>query len=133
MNIIEMKKAVIGVMTMYENMVRKSVLDCIEEAMASLQDDDNHCEKNSYYVETLTTKQAMKASDEDFDESETQQSRIMATLKECKYELYKLLRPIDGFCKIDIYLHWDNTIDFTIEVDGMRFEFKYRNRYNRNK
>ena len=128
-NIIEMKKALINAKTKYENMIKKAVLDCIQDAMDELQDDGEDYEENTYYVKTLTSKEAMRVTDEEFDENEIQQDRIMKVLKECKYDLYMLLEPI-GSCNVETNLHWDNTIIFNVEIDGMKFEIKYRNRYN---
>lgn len=129
-NIIEMKKALINAKTKYKNMVKKAVLACIREAMDELQDDGEDYEENTYYVEILTVKEATEASDEAFDASELQEERIMGTLKECQCELYRLLEPIDPSCQAETYLFNDNTIGFEIQVNGMKFEFKYRNRYN---
>lgn len=129
-NIIEMKKALINAKTKYENMIKKAVLDCIQDAMDELQDDGEDYEENTYYVKILTVKEATEASDEAFDASELQEERIMGTLKECKCELYRLLEPIDPSCQVEMYLFNDNTVGFEIQVNGMKFEFKYRNRYN---
>lgn len=131
MNIIDMKKAAIDAMTKYENMVKKAVADCIRESMCELQDDGEDHEENTYYVEILTEEQSIQASDEEFDASELQYDRIRATLKECKYELYRLLDPIDPSCQAEAYLYNDNTIGFEVQFDGMKFEAEYKNRYNK--
>lgn len=129
-SIIDMKKAVIDVMTKYEDMVKKAVFDCIRESMRELQDDGEDYE-NTYYVKILTEEQAMEATDEEFDMSERQKERIMGTLKECKYELYRLLEPIDQSCQVEAYLYNDNTIGLEVQVDGMEFGVEYKNRYNK--
>lgn len=130
MNIIDMKKAVANIRTMYENMVKTAIVDCIREVMSELQDNSKDYKENTYYVETLTEKQAMQATGEEFDASELQQDRIRATLKECECELYKLLESIDEWCEVETHLSCDNTIGFEIKVDGMEFEIEYKNRYN---
>lgn len=130
MNIIDMKKAVANIRTMYENMVKTAIVDCIREAMCELQDNSKDYEENTYYVETLTEKQAMQATDEEFDANELQQDRIRATLKECECELYRLLESIDEWCEVETHLYCDNTIGFEIKADGMEFEIEYKNRYN---
>lgn len=130
MNIIDMKKVVVNAMTVYKNMVKTAIVDCIREIMCELQDDSEDYEENTYYVETLTEEQAMQATDEKFDASELQQDRIRAILKECEYELYRLLETIDKWCEVETHLYCDNTISFEIRADGMEFEIEYKNRYN---
>lgn len=130
MNIIEMKKAVNNINAMYRNIVKKAIFDCIREYISELQDDEKSYEDSTYYVKVLTNKQAMQATDEEFDASELQQDRIRATLKECGCELYKLLESIDGHCIVDVSTDVNNTISFEIDVDGMKFEMEYKNRYN---
>lgn len=130
MNIVDMKKAVANAMVMYENMVKTTITDCIREIMCELQDDSEDYKENTYYVETLTEKQAMQATDEEFNTSELQQNRIRATLKECECELHRLLEPIDEWCEVETHLYCDNTISFEIKADEMEFEIEYKNRYN---
>lgn len=130
MDIMDMKNVVLNVMTKYEDMVKKAIFDCIRESMQDLQDDGEEHE-DTYYVEVLTEEESVQATDEDFDISELQRERILNTLKECKYELYGLLEPIDPSCQVDAYLYHDNTIGFEIKFDGMEFEVEYNNRYNK--
>lgn len=131
MNIIDMKKAVIDVMKKYENMVKKAVADLIREAMCELQDDHEDNGDNTYYVEILTEEESVQATDKEFDMSERQRERILNTLKECKYELYRLLDTMGLSCQVDAYLYHDNSIGFDIEADGIKIEIEYENRYNK--
>lgn len=112
----------------YKEGVRLEVRDKIAELLRSIKVDVFN---GTYEVELLDEDSAMNLSDDEFDKHEEKKQAIRGVLKECEEQLYEMVEEIDEWCSVCVSLYSNATIGIEVEVDEMKFEYEFKNRYSK--
>lgn len=112
----------------YKEGVRIEVRDKIAELLKSINVDIFN---ETYEVELFDEDSAMNLSDEDFDKNEEKKQAVRSVLRECEEQLYEMVEEIDEWCSVCVSLYSNATIGIEVEVDEMRFEYEFKNRYSK--
>ena len=112
----------------YKEGVRIEVRDKIAELLKSINIDIFN---KTYEVELLDEYSAMDLSDEKFDKHEEKKQAVRGVLRECEEQLYEMVEEIDEWCSVCVSLYSNTTISIKVEVDEMKFEYEFKNKYSK--
>lgn len=112
----------------YKEGVRLEVRDKIAELLRSI---DVDVFNGTYEAELLDEDSAMNLSDEEFDKHEEREQAVRDVLKKCEEQLYEMVEEIDEWCSVCVSLYSNTTIGIEVEVDEMKFEYEFKNRYSK--
>ena len=112
----------------YKEGVRLEVRDKIAELLRPIGADVFN---GTYEAELLDEDSAMNLSDEEFDKHEEREQAVRDVLRECEGQLYEMVEEIDEWCSVCVSLYSNTTIGIEVEVDEMKFEYEFKNRYSK--
>ena len=112
----------------YKEGVRLEVRDKIAELLRPIGADVFN---GMYEAELLDEDSAMNLSDEEFDKHEEREQAVRDVLRECEEQLYEMVEEIDEWCSVCVSLYSNTTIGIEVEVDEMKFEYEFKNRYSK--
>ena len=112
----------------YKESVRLEVRDKIAELLRPIGVD---VFSGTYEAEIVDEDIAMELSDEEFDKHEEKEQAVRDVLEACEKQLYEMVGKIDKWCSVYVSLYSDTTIGIEIEVDEMKLEYEFKNRYSK--
>ena len=112
----------------YKEGVRLEVRDKIAELLRSINVDVFN---GTYEAEIFDEKTVMELSDEEFDKHEENEQAVRDVLRKCEEQLYEMVEEIDEWCSVCVSLYSNATIGIEVEVDEMKFEYEFKNRYSK--
>ena len=112
----------------YKEGVRLEVRDKIAELLRPINADVFN---GTYKAELLDEDSAMNLSDEEFDKHEEREQAVRDVLEKCEEQLYEMVEEIDEWCSVCVSLYSNTTIGIEVEVDEMKFEYEFKNRYSK--
>lgn len=112
----------------YKEGVRLEVRDKIAELLRSINVDVFN---GTYEAEIFDEDTAMGLSDEEFDKHEENEQAVRDVLRECEGQLYEMVEEIDEWCSVCVSLYSNATIGIEVEVDEMKLEYEFKNRYSK--
>ena len=121
-----MKKAVEKAREEYRKAVQYKISEIIFNGLSCI-----NIENGSYYVEIKTENELLIATDVEIAKNDELIKQVETILNTVADEIWSALREIDEWNSVEFHLYCDNVISYNIEVDGMQFEYKIFNRYNK--
>ena len=112
----------------YKEGVRLEVRDKIAELLRPI---DVDVFNGTYEAEIFDEQTAMGFSDEEFDKHEENEQAVRDVLRECEEQLYEMVEEIDEWCSVCVSLYSNTTIGIEVEVDEMKLEYEFKNRYSK--
>ena len=112
----------------YKEGVRLEVRDKIAELLRPI---DVDVFNGTYAAEIFDADIAMGLSDEEFDKHEENEQAVRDVLEKCEEQLYEMVGGIDKWCSVYVSLYSNTTIGIEVEVDEMRLEYEFKNRYSK--
>lgn len=112
----------------YKEGVRLEVRDKMAELLRPINADVFN---GTYEAELLDEDSAMNLSDEEFDKHEEREQAVRDVLEKCEEQLYEMVEEIDEWCSVCVSLYSNTTIGIEVEVDEMKFEYEFKNRYSK--
>lgn len=112
----------------YKEGVKIEVRDKIGELLKPIKVDVFN---GTYEAEIFDEDTAMKLSDEEFDKHEENEQAVRDVLDKCEEKLYNMLEEIDEWVSVCVSLYHDATIGIEIDVDEMKLEYEFKNRYSK--
>lgn len=125
-NLETMKKAVEKAREEYRKAVQYKISEIIFNSLSCI-----NIENGSYYVEMKTENELLIATDVEIAKNNELVKQVETILNTVANDLWSALRQIDEWNSVEFHLYCDNVISYNIEVDGMQFEYKIFNRYNK--
>ena len=125
-NLETMKKAVEKAREEYRKAVQYKISEIIFNGLSCI-----NIENGSYYVEIKTENELLIATDVEIAKNDELVKQVETILNTVANEIWSALREIDEWNSVEFHLYCDNVISYNIEVDGMQFEYKIFNRYNK--
>ena len=125
-NLETMKKAVEKAREEYRKAVQYKISEIIFNGLSCI-----NIENGSYYVEIKTENELLIATDVERAKNEELAKQVETILNTVANDIWSALREIDEWNSVEFHLYCDNVISYNIEVDGMQFEYKIFNRYNK--
>ena len=125
-NLETMKKAVEKAREEYRKAVQYKISEIIFNGLSCI-----NVENGSYYVEMKTENELLIATDVERAKNEELAKQVETILNTVANDIWSALREIDEWNSVEFHLYCDNVISYNIEVDGMQFEYKIFNRYNK--
>lgn len=125
-NLETMKKAVEKAREEYRKAVQYKISEIIFNDLSCI-----NIENGSYYVEIKTENELLIATDVEIAKNDELVKQVETILNTVADEIWSALREIDEWNSVEFHLYCDNVISYNIEVDGMQFEYKIFNRYNK--
>lgn len=125
-NLETMKKAVEKAREEYRKAVQYKISEIIFNGLSCI-----NIENGSYYVEMKTENELLIATDVERAKNEELAKQVETILNTVANDIWSALREIDEWNSVEFHLYCDNVISYNIEVDGMQFEYKIFNRYNK--
>ena len=112
----------------YKEGVRLEVRDKIAELLRPI---DVDVFNGTYEAEIFEEQTATELPDEEFDKHEENEQAVRDVLRECEEQLYEMVEEIDEWCSVCVSLYSNTTIGIEVEVDNMKLEYEFKNRYNK--
>ena len=112
----------------YKEGVRLEVRDKIAELLRPI---DVDVFSGTYEAEIVDEDTAMNFSDEEFDKHEEKEQAVRDVLEACEKQLYEMVGGIDKWCSVYVSLYSNTTIGIEVEVDEMKLEYEFKNRYSK--
>ena len=112
----------------YKEGVKLEVRDKITELLKPINIDMFN---GTYEAEIFDEDTAMGLSDEEFDKHEENKQAVRHVLEKCEEQLYEMVEEIDEWCSVCVSLYSNTTIGIEVEVDNMKFEYEFKNRYSK--
>lgn len=112
----------------YKEGVRLEVRDKIAELLRPINVDVFN---GTYEAEIFDEQTAMKLSDEEFDRHEENEQAVRDVLRECEEQLYEMVEEIDEWCSVCVSLYSNAMVGIEVEVDEMKLEYEFKNRYSK--
>ena len=125
-NLETMKKAVEKAREEYRKAVQYKISEIIFNGLRCI-----NIENGSYYVEIKTENELLIATDVEVAKNDELVKQVETILNTVANDIWSALREIDEWNSVEFHLYCDNVISYNIEVDGMQFEYKIFNRYNK--
>lgn len=125
-NLETMKKAVEKAREEYRKAVQYKISEIIFNGLSCI-----NIENGSYYVEIKTENELLIATDVEVAKNDELVKQVETILNTVANDIWSALREIDEWNSVEFHLYCDNVISYNIEVDGMQFEYKIFNRYNK--
>lgn len=125
-NLETMKKAVEKAREEYRKAVQYKISEIIFNSLSCI-----NIENGSYYVEMKTENELLIATDVEVAKNDELVKQVETILNTVANDIWSALRQIDEWNSVEFHLYCDNVISYNIEVDGMQFEYKIFNRYNK--
>lgn len=125
-NLETMKKAVEKAREEYRKAVQYKISEIIFNGLSCI-----NIENGSYYVEMKTENELLIATDVEIAKNDELVKQVETILNTVASDLWNALRQIDEWNSVEFHLYCDNVISYNIEADGMQFEYKIFNRYNK--
>ena len=125
-NLETMKKAVEKAREEYRKAVQYKISEIIFNGLSCI-----NIENGSYYVEIKTENELLIATDVEIAKNDELVKQVETILNTVANDIWSALREIDEWNSVEFHLYCDNVISYNIEVDGMQFEYKIFNRYNK--
>lgn len=125
-NLETMKKAVEKAREEYRKAVQYKISEIIFNGLSCI-----NIENGSYYVEMKTENELLIATDVEIAKNDELVKQVETILNTVANDIWSALRQIDEWNSVEFHLYCDNVISYNIEVDGMQFEYKIFNRYNK--
>lgn len=112
----------------YKEGVKIEVRDKIAELLKPINIDVFN---RTYESEIFDEDTTMELSDEEFNKHEENEQAVRNVLRECENQLYEMVEEIDEWCSVCVSLYSNTTIGIKVEVDKMRLEYEFKNRYSK--
>lgn len=124
-NLEAMKRAVDKAREEYRNAVQHKISEIIFNGLSCI-----NIENSSYYVKMKSEDELLTATDVEVTKNDELFTRVEALVALVADDIWKALYELDEWNEVEWSVTCDNTIHYTITVDGMEFEYEIPNRYN---